>query len=125
MRMPNDKRLAETVSTLDLILGGHDHHYAVTTVNGTPVVKSGTDFRDFSEITVTMFKDQPCAFEFTRHTVTRDFEQVHAKKCMYMYCTYNYSAITLLLQYNVHVIHEVNTCTLGIQCHVVAESVIL
>lgn len=29
MRVPNDKRLAEEVAEIDLILGGHDHHYEV------------------------------------------------------------------------------------------------
>ena len=120
MRTPNDKRLAETVPKLDLILGGHDHHYAVTTVSGTPVVKSGTDFRDFSEITVTMFKDQPCTFEFTRHTVTRDFEQVHAK-CIHVTCTVQLQCVItiitcitykhILITMYVHIIHKVNTCT--------------
>ena len=71
MRMPNDRRLAKTVPSIDLILGGHDHHYAVTTVRDTPIVKSGTDFRDFSEITVNVYRGgQPCSFEFNRHTVT-------------------------------------------------------
>ena len=27
MRLPNDKKLAEQVPEIDLILGGHDHHY--------------------------------------------------------------------------------------------------
>jgi 5'-nucleotidase len=27
MREPNDKKLAENVPEIDLILGGHDHHY--------------------------------------------------------------------------------------------------
>ena len=27
MRMPNDLRLAREVQELDLVLGGHDHHY--------------------------------------------------------------------------------------------------
>ena len=27
MRIPNDVRLAKEVQELDLVLGGHDHHY--------------------------------------------------------------------------------------------------
>ena len=27
MRVPNDKLLTEQVEEIDLILGGHDHHY--------------------------------------------------------------------------------------------------
>jgi len=38
MRMPNDVRLAESVSEIDIILGGHDHHYEVRKVlNGAYV----------------------------------------------------------------------------------------
>jgi len=32
MRMPNDVRLAESVSEIDIVLGGHDHHYEVKKV---------------------------------------------------------------------------------------------
>ena len=34
MRWPNDIRLAEEVSDVDLILGGHDHGYKVQNVDG-------------------------------------------------------------------------------------------
>jgi 5'-nucleotidase len=27
MRLPNDKKLAEQAAEIDIILGGHDHHY--------------------------------------------------------------------------------------------------
>lgn len=30
--MPNDIRLAESVDNIDIILGGHDHHYEVKKV---------------------------------------------------------------------------------------------
>lgn len=50
MRAPNDELLAREVLELDLILGGHDHHYDVKPVgpHGTYVLKSGTDFRDIT-----------------------------------------------------------------------------
>ena len=32
MRVPNDHRLAQEASGIDLILGGHDHHYEVKEV---------------------------------------------------------------------------------------------
>ena len=34
MRLPNDKKLAEQVPEIDLILGGHDHHYMFEFVMG-------------------------------------------------------------------------------------------
>ncbi|GIX89859.1 hypothetical protein CDAR_9371 [Caerostris darwini] len=53
MRMPNDIRLAKNVEEIDLILGGHDHVYEIKQINGTYIVKSGTDFQRFSKITLT------------------------------------------------------------------------
>lgn len=53
MRTPNDIELAEKCQKLDLILGGHDHVYEIVKVNHLNVIKSGTDFRNFSKITIT------------------------------------------------------------------------
>ncbi|XP_068241798.1 mannosylglucosyl-3-phosphoglycerate phosphatase isoform X2 [Palaemon carinicauda] len=58
MRTPNDIRLAENVEEIDLILGGHDHVYEITKVNGKTILKSGTDFREFSEVILTAEEDQ-------------------------------------------------------------------
>ncbi|KAK3703755.1 hypothetical protein RRG08_040940 [Elysia crispata] len=52
MRVPNDKRLAENVPGIDIILGGHDHEYEVFKVGSKYVVKSGTDFREMSKISL-------------------------------------------------------------------------
>lgn len=52
MRTPNDIKLAENCNEIDLILGGHDHVYEVKHINNKYVIKSGTDFRQFSKITV-------------------------------------------------------------------------
>ena len=54
MRLPNDKRLADKVEDLDIILGGHDHMSTVVNINDTLICKSGTDFREFSIIKVRM-----------------------------------------------------------------------
>mmetsp|Transcript_4169 Transcript_4169/g.14975 ORF Transcript_4169/g.14975 Transcript_4169/m.14975 type:complete len:625 (-) Transcript_4169:591-2465(-) len=56
MRLPNDMLLADTVPEIDLVLAGHDHDYLVarSEVTNTLVVKSGTDFREFSEISLTL-----------------------------------------------------------------------
>lgn len=50
MRWRNDIELAKRVDEIDLYLGGHDHDYASLEVNGKFVLKSGTDFREFSTI---------------------------------------------------------------------------
>ena len=50
MRLPNDRRLAKLCQEIDLILGGHDHLYAIEQYKDCIVVKSGTDFMNISEI---------------------------------------------------------------------------
>ncbi|KAK7868782.1 hypothetical protein R5R35_003628 [Gryllus longicercus] len=56
MRTPNDIKLAENVEEIDLILGGHDHVYEIKQVNGKYIIKSGTDFRQFSKVSLSFEK---------------------------------------------------------------------
>lgn len=56
MRTPNDIKLAESSNDIDIILGGHDHVYEVKHINGKYVIKSGTDFRQLSKITINFDK---------------------------------------------------------------------
>jgi 2',3'-cyclic-nucleotide 2'-phosphodiesterase (5'-nucleotidase family) len=51
-REPNDNKLAELTGggLIDIILGGHDHYYAHSLINGTHVLRSGTDFKQLSHI---------------------------------------------------------------------------
>eukprot|EP00927_Polykrikos_kofoidii_P072520 TRINITY_DN68624_c0_g1_i1.p1 TRINITY_DN68624_c0_g1~~TRINITY_DN68624_c0_g1_i1.p1 ORF type:complete len:1791 (+),score=282.65 TRINITY_DN68624_c0_g1_i1:195-5567(+) len=58
MRVPNDELLAHEVPEVDVILAGHDHHYEVKPVgpHGTYVLKSGTDFRDITVLTLDFSK---------------------------------------------------------------------
>lgn len=49
MREPNDNKLAKNVGDqIDLILGGHDHFYSHSFINGCHVLRSGTDFKQLS-----------------------------------------------------------------------------
>jgi len=73
MRTPNDIRLAENVPELDLILGGHDHVYEKRKVNGIYILKSGTDFRQFSKITLD-FKETPVNVDIDCVDVTRGYK---------------------------------------------------
>ncbi|EAQ88608.1 hypothetical protein CHGG_05227 [Chaetomium globosum CBS 148.51] len=52
MREPNDNKLATQLGgeNIDLILGGHDHFYAHSFINGTHVLRSGSDFKQLSYI---------------------------------------------------------------------------
>lgn len=52
MRTPNDIKLAENCNDIDIILGGHDHVYEIKHINNKYIIKSGTDFRQFSKITI-------------------------------------------------------------------------
>lgn len=54
MRAPNDEILAASVPDIHLILGGHDHSPQADFVapHGTLLLKSGTDFREFSVLKV-------------------------------------------------------------------------
>ncbi|KAJ5117007.1 hypothetical protein N7456_001355 [Penicillium angulare] len=49
-REPNDNKLATNLppGLVDIILGGHDHYYAHAVINGTHVLRSGTDFKQLS-----------------------------------------------------------------------------
>lgn len=51
-REPSDIKLAEKTppGLIDLILGGHDHFYGHHIINGTHVLRSGTDFKQLSYI---------------------------------------------------------------------------
>ncbi|KAL8945600.1 MAG: hypothetical protein Q9222_007879, partial [Ikaeria aurantiellina] len=50
-REPSDVKLAEkTPGLIDLILGGHDHFYGHQIINGTHILRSGTDFKQLSYI---------------------------------------------------------------------------
>lgn len=51
-REPNDNKLAEMCGggLIDIVLGGHDHFYNHAFINGTHVLRSGTDFKQLSHI---------------------------------------------------------------------------
>jgi len=70
MRSVNDKKLAEMVPEIQLVLGGHDHDYEVQQVppHGTMVFKSGTDFREGTLLTCTFPLYHPHPHSASIHT---------------------------------------------------------
>jgi 2',3'-cyclic-nucleotide 2'-phosphodiesterase (5'-nucleotidase family) len=60
MREPNDNKLAENMGgEIDVILGGHDHFYAHSLINGTHVLRSGSDFKQLSYLEFRRRPGQP------------------------------------------------------------------
>jgi len=77
MRQPNDERLAREAPEIDIVLGGHDHHYSVDEdpTHGIHVVKSGTDFRDLTAVRIDFDKKgtkKPFAVTTERFKITSD-----------------------------------------------------
>lgn len=71
-REPNDNKVAESVPTglIDIILGGHDHFYGHSIINGVHVLRSGTDFKQLSYIEARQSKEKGGKWDF--HIVRRD-----------------------------------------------------
>lgn len=71
-REPNDNKLADKIpeGLIDLVLGGHDHYYSHSVVNGTHVLRSGTDFKQLSYIEARRRRGDGKRWDF--HIVRRD-----------------------------------------------------
>lgn len=64
-------------------MGGHDHFYKVKCVNGKTIVKSGTDFRNFTHIEITLSSAPTAAtVRTTRYDVTSKYEEDPAMKAI-------------------------------------------
>lgn len=74
MRTPNDHKLANNTTGIDIILGGHDHVCEDDLVNGIHVIKSGTDFRQFGLITMNKDTDK-WHTQFKAIDVTSQFDE--------------------------------------------------
>lgn len=75
MRTPNDINLAQHCPRLDLILGGHDHVYEIVKINNINIIKSGTDFRQFSRITMTKSNPNDLNVDIEKIEVTSAFAE--------------------------------------------------
>lgn len=71
-REPNDNKLAEKLApgTVDIVLGGHDHFYGHSLINGTHVLRSGSDFKQLSYLEARRKKDGSKGWDF--NIVRRD-----------------------------------------------------
>eukprot|EP00929_Paragymnodinium_shiwhaense_P036825 TRINITY_DN19699_c0_g1_i1.p1 TRINITY_DN19699_c0_g1~~TRINITY_DN19699_c0_g1_i1.p1 ORF type:complete len:1477 (+),score=286.27 TRINITY_DN19699_c0_g1_i1:96-4526(+) len=92
MRMPNDYLLASEVEEIDIIFGGHDHHYECAPYGpyGTYILNSGTDFRDMTELRITFGQGESSkAFKVTstQHVeITADIPEDVEMRDMVMQC---------------------------------------
>ncbi|BFZ13573.1 hypothetical protein BsWGS_16611 [Bradybaena similaris] len=81
MRVPNDEKLAQDVDGIDLILGGHDHDYEIIQVKDRYVIKSGTDFRNMSKLTLIQNSKHTWDVSVERVDLTSSIpEDAHMKK---------------------------------------------
>jgi 5'-nucleotidase len=78
-REPNDIKLAQSVpaGTIDLMLGGHDHFYAHSIVNGCHLLRSGTDFKQLSYLEAwhSLDKNQGWDYRIIRRDITSEITQ--------------------------------------------------
>ncbi|KAJ5606632.1 hypothetical protein N7510_009413 [Penicillium lagena] len=85
-REPNDHKLAKNLppGLVDIILGGHDHFYAHTVINGTHVLRSGTDFKQLSYIEIFRKPDGESGWDFNiiRRDVVRSIPEDPAAVAM-------------------------------------------
>lgn len=85
-REPNDNKVARNVppGLVDLILGGHDHNYAHSVINGVHVLRSGTDFKQLSYIEAWRSKKEPGKWDFniTRRDVMSSIEEESGAKAL-------------------------------------------
>ncbi|PVH74110.1 5'-nucleotidase [Cadophora sp. DSE1049] len=71
-REPNDNKLAEKIpeGLIDIVLGGHDHYYNHSLMNGTHVLRSGSDFKQLSYIEARRQGGDSAKWDF--HIIRRD-----------------------------------------------------
>ncbi|EHA18312.1 hypothetical protein ASPNIDRAFT_128775, partial [Aspergillus niger ATCC 1015] len=77
-REPNDYKLAQKLppGMIDIILGGHDHFYAHAVINGTHVLRSGTDFKQLSYIEAWRKEDgEGWDFSIVRRDIVRSIPE--------------------------------------------------
>lgn len=77
-REPNDNKLAEKTGggLIDIVLGGHDHYYAHSVINGTHVLRSGTDFKQLSHVEAWRKSNGPgWDFKITRRDIVSSIPQ--------------------------------------------------
>ncbi|XP_067851404.1 trifunctional nucleotide phosphoesterase protein YfkN-like isoform X1 [Heptranchias perlo] len=75
MKWSNDIRLARNTDGLDLILGGHDHDYGTKVINGTLIVKSGSDFRSLTKIDIARTNENNYKYTTQKIDITKDLEE--------------------------------------------------
>ena len=78
-RDPNDIKLAEKTPAglIDIILGGHDHHYTHEFVNGTHILCSGSDFKQLSYVEARRKPDGQSGWDFDiiRHDINNKIKE--------------------------------------------------
>lgn len=68
----DDRRLAEEVAGIDVILGGHDHTLVSEVVNGTTIIKSGSDLRHLAQLKIYTLNSAPALVLFKYLALDKD-----------------------------------------------------
>ena len=66
MNISEDRRLAQSVPNIDVILGGHDHHQLLQVINGVPIIKLDSDARTVGHLQLNL---NPSTYTCNRHLV--------------------------------------------------------
>jgi 5'-nucleotidase/UDP-sugar diphosphatase len=69
LNIAEDRRLAQTVPNIDVILGGHDHHQLLQVINGVPIIKLDSDARTVGHLQLNFNPiEEYCGFMLKRRT---------------------------------------------------------
>ena len=91
MRLKHDQIFAREIPGIDLVLGGHDHEYHFGQLDHqlqagaglekkvVPLVKSGCDFKDMTEIDIIFGVSQDVAEEIKHEFVSSEENQTHSR----------------------------------------------
>lgn len=100
MRTVRDEILSREVPEIDLMLGGHDHHIVNYQINDTLSRKSGTDFREFSIINLSLHNKEKSEFLGLDNILTeKDGTALHSGVLVKDISTYSSKHKTLVTEF--------------------------
>jgi 2',3'-cyclic-nucleotide 2'-phosphodiesterase (5'-nucleotidase family) len=71
LNIAEDRRLAQDVKGIDVILGGHDHHQLLQVIHGVPIIKVDSDARTVGHLQLNFNPSSPKRLGFKESSSTR------------------------------------------------------